>query len=245
MDAMCQDLARRNQKLEQHRVLLLIVLGVVTVLGLLTNMPGFHNSVHQILRSAPNILNLWSVPVVATSGETTTLAVSRSRIESVTPQAVDAAITPTKPTVDATTPSGVFNTPTPPVVTQQGPGQQELLDVLRALIEQKQAPNTQQAAKPIVLVPAIKAEKPISAPASAKVRTEVDPSERPAQALPALWVIDFFGNNTAVQLSSDGGHSVRTYRMGDSLPTGEVITGIDTQGGTVSTNQRTIKKDVR
>lgn len=57
-----------------------------------------------------------------------------------------------------------------------------------------------------------------------------------------ITITDFFGVNTAAMLSSNGGRTVRTYRVGDALPDGEVITSIDTNRGSVTTNRRTIKK---
>lgn len=128
----------------------------------------------------------------------------------------------------------------------------QLAAAIRALIDQQ---NTKQpgqpssvspqvATKPITLIPSITAAKPTPAPAQPAVARAALPVQEsaPVKTASPLSIMDFFGTNTAVLLSPDGGQSLRTYRVGDALPSGEVVKAIDSVNGSVTTNQRIIKK---
>lgn len=129
----------------------------------------------------------------------------------------------------------------------------QLAAALKALIDQ-QAPKAQPAqpqvkspsgVKPITLIPGIEPAK--STPAVAAVQSAAKPTvpvqeSAPIKPVTPLSIIDFLGTNTAVLLSSDGGQTMRTYRVGDALPSGEVVKAIDSVSGSITTTQRTIKR---
>ncbi len=143
--------------------------------------------------------------------------------------------------------------PSQPV--QQSDAANQLAAAIRALIDQQNGkpsasgtatPISTATNKPITVVPGITASKPavVATAQPAPVQREPLPvhESAPIKTATPLSIMDFFGSNTAVLLSSDGGQTMRTYRVGDSLPSGEVIKAIDSIGGSVTTNQRIIKK---
>lgn len=141
--------------------------------------------------------------------------------------------------------------PTPQASIQRDAANQ-LANAIQDLIAQQNlkqpvpAKAPPPAAKaPITLIPSINPLKSAPAPtapaAPARAPLPVQDSA-PAKAVAPLSIMDFFGTNTAVLLSPDGGQSMRTYRVGDALPSGEVIKAIDSVNGAVTTNQRIIKK---
>lgn len=167
--------------------------------------------------------------------------------------------TPTMPQAVASAPVVVaqaVTAPAQPVTTnpQQPDAANQLAAAIRALIDQqgaKPAPpigsTTPPAAnsRPITVVPGITTQKPavaaVPSPAAQREPLPVHESA-PLKATSPLSIIDFFGANTAVLLSSDGGQTMRSYRVGDALQSGEVIKAIDSVNGSVTTNQRIIKK---
>lgn len=86
----------------------------------------------------------------------------------------------------------------------------------------------------------VKAPAAISQPA-AQINTSRPTTPEPA-ALSAIKIVDFFGQDKAVMISISGGEAERTYRVGDVLPGGETITGINSQLGQMLTSKRTINK---
>lgn len=93
----------------------------------------------------------------------------------------------------------------------------------------------------IALVPAPAPAPRAVTPRQPPAQGSSPPREDPPRPADDVAITDFFGVNTAVMLSLHGGTLVRTYRVGDALPEGEVITSIDTNRGSITTNRRTIR----
>ncbi|MDT8992740.1 hypothetical protein RQP54_17845 [Curvibacter sp. APW13] len=187
--------------------------------------------------------------------------------QAVAPAPVAVASTPTiamQPAAQASTPVApsapvTAAQPAPATPTAQ-PAQQpdaanQLAAALKALIEQQTTKAQTQSAgvaaspaanKPITVVPSITSAKPVVPPAPQSAPAQREPlpvhESAPLKVATPLSIMDFFGTNTAVLLSSDGGQTMRAYRVGDTLPSGEVIKAIDSTGGAVTTNQRIIRK---
>lgn len=92
-----------------------------------------------------------------------------------------------------------------------------------------------------VKAPAAISQAPSQPVAQTSTAPPVTPAPVPA-ALAAIKIVDFFGQNKAVMISISGGDAERTYRVGDVLPGGETITGINSQLGQMQTSKRTINK---
>lgn len=107
-------------------------------------------------------------------------------------------------------------------------------------------PAINPSMKPIAVIAApTPAQKsaPVAQVAPHLVQTHSDPGTQVVAGQGKTFeIMDFMGANVAVLLSSDGGQTMRSYRAGDTLPNGEVIKTIDSSQGSVTTNQRIIKK---
>lgn len=259
-----QMLARRNAVLErrERHIALVVLIAAVVVTAL---------NAFVITPMARNLdLSSYRLPWVWTNASTSTplpqpaQAVARpASVAQPSPAPTNApaavAITPTATPVAPTAPASADTKPigdTKPA-TQPADAANQLAAAIRALIDQQpvkpagQVESTAPAsAKPITLIPGINTVKPSPAPAQPPAAPQTPPAKAtlpvqesaPVKPLMPLSILDFLGTNTAVLLSSDGGQTMRTYRLGDALPTGEVIKAIDSGNGSITTNQRIIKK---
>ena len=217
-DALYQALARRTQRLQ--RVLAALVLLTMLGLGTLAGLWG--------MRSAPVRSAKAAAPAVVAPTLTA---------------AAEVAQPPTRPT-PASSPSGppiAAAAVVPAIVQPVAPARGALLASVPRVVSAPAKAPTATAARPgasgsLAVQPAqndarsqVLADWPVSAVAAQHEAGEIT-------------ITDCFGVNTAAMLSSNGGRTGRTYRVGDALPDGEVITSIDTNRGSVTTNRRTIKK---
>lgn len=234
-DALYQTLARRNKVLEWRQrhiaaLVTLVSIGVIAI-NVLYSTSWVQSRIQYWTESVIAMVSGMRVEKVASSAPVTTPTAASAPAE-LASSAPSAAVAQSAPTSSAIGTSESAN---------------QLAAALRLLIEQHGAgkPGTatggnapMQTTKPITVVPGIRPGISTAKPAIAPERSSTQHAQEPA----TLTILDFFGANTAVLLSPDGGQSMRSYRVGDALPSGEVIRAIDSTNGSVTTNQRIIKR---
>lgn len=222
-DAMYQQLARRNVKLRRAgwACAAFAVAGFALAGALWLRGSASANVASQA--SAP--LSAMPVPAATASPATAPApAASLPRVVAAEASAAPAASAGKRFTV-------------PAIASASAPAARGLPRVVSAAAK----PGAKETASPSGVSAAASRERP--APRTTpRAPDAVDAAAGAGGGGDVISITDFFGVNSAVMLSSNGGQSVRTYRVGDALPNGEVITVIDTNKGSVTTNRRTIKK---
>jgi hypothetical protein len=249
-DSCYQMLARRNAVLERRErqtvYMVLLAALIVTALNAFVITPVAHKLDYGFIGAS---WEWFGKPKASESVSHSATKIS-TPVAPMQPGAVLAQIPASAP---APAPASATVQPHPEQQPPQSDAANQLAAALRALIDQ-QAPKVQPAqpqvkptpgVKPITVIPSIDPAKGITtaAPVQATAKPTAPVQESaPVKPVTPLSIIDFLGTNTAVLLSSDGGQSMRTYRVGDALPSGEVVKVIDSVNGSITTTQRTVKR---
>lgn len=231
-DALYQKLALDNQRMQKHRGWLAIM--VLALAGLLIG--GL--SLRQSRVPVPALQLAETPPAAAIPALQATLL---APVGVVQPRAAIGDVQPQSSPLDAEIAARMKNIA-------------DMEARLKAIHENQKTPAP---AGVLTVVPRMAITAPAPAPAAtvkAPATISLQPSQSVAQtstaspvtsapaALAAIKIVDFFGQNKAVMISISGGDAERTYRVGDVLPGGETITGINSQLGQMQTSKRTINK---